>query len=330
MHAVIPLELTALDALAGSQAGAVSRRQMRALGVGRELVRQQLRARRWQRALPGTYVIFTGPLPLMTRIWAALLYAGEDAAASHTTAAWLHGLMPSPPDRIDVVVRHGHRHRGSRPGVRVRQSRHHAARLHPALLPPRTRIEDTVLDLSDQMATSQPVIGLVLTACQRRLTTHARLRARLRARSRARWRRLLNDLLADVRDGVASPLERSYRRDVEDSHGLPRGERNLAEGGRGRRRYRDVRYRRWRTVVELDGRAAHPDEWQERDDLRDGELLAEEDSRTVRLGWVAVTVRPCRSAVLVARILRRGGWTGELRRCGPTCGITGSDSERGV
>jgi hypothetical protein len=283
------------------------------------VVRQQLRHRRWQRALPGTYALFTGPLPPMSRVWAGLLYAGDEAVASHSTAGWLHGLLALLPARVDVQVPHGHWHRGSRPSVQVRQSRHHAARAHPALSPPRTRIEDTVLDLADEMAVGEQVIGLVLAACQRRLTTHFRLRDRLRSRSRARWRKLLNDLLEDVRRGVASPLERSYRRDVEVAHGLPRGERNLSEGGRGRRRYRDVRYRRWGTVVELDGRAAHPDEWQEHDDLRDGELLAAEDARTLRLGWIAVTARPCRTAILVARILRRGGWPGELRRCGSTC-----------
>ena len=71
--------------------------------------------------------------------------------------------------------------------------------------------------------------------------------------------------------------------------------------------------------MELDGRAAHPDEWREHDDLRDADLLAAEDARTVRLGWVAVTARPCRSASVVARVLRRGGWTGHLVRCGPDC-----------
>ena len=319
MHAAAALDLTDLHGLAASQGGVVSRAQMRALGVSREVVRQQMRHRRWQRALPGTYALFTGPMPPMSRVWAALLYAGDEAMACHGTAGWLHGLLPTLPQRIDVQVPHGHWHRGSRPGVRVRQSRHHAIRRHPALLPPRSRVEDTVLDLADEMTSPEPVIGLVLAACQQRKTTHNRLRDRLRARARARWRKLLKQVLSEVREGVASALERSYRRDVEVAHGLPRGQRNLADPGRGRRRYRDVRYRRWRTVVELDGRAAHPEEWRERDDLRDGQLLADEDARTVRLGWIAVTARPCETAALVAKVLRRGGWSGAPRPCGPSC-----------
>jgi len=50
-----------LAELAAAQAGVVARRQLRSIGVSREVVRSHLRGRRWQRALPGTYVVFTGP-----------------------------------------------------------------------------------------------------------------------------------------------------------------------------------------------------------------------------------------------------------------------------
>ena len=308
-----------LAELTGAQAGAIARRQLRRLGVSREVVRSHLRGRRWQRPLPGTYVVFTGPLPPLTRVWAAVLYAGEEAVASHRTAAWLHALVDDLPVRLDVCVPHGHRHKGSRPGVRVRQSRRYLERAHPALLPPRTRLEDTVLDMTDDTRRSDEVITLVLRACQRRLTTAARLRQAARRRSRLRWRALLRDLLADVVDGVQSALERRYRRNVELPHGLPRGARNRQEGPGRRRRYRDVRYKRWRLLVELDGRAAHPEEWQERDDIRDNAALDDDGSVTLRYGWQSVTGSPCAVAAQVARRLGRHGWPGRVRRCGPTC-----------
>jgi hypothetical protein len=309
----------ALSQLSDAQAGAVSRRQLRGLGVSRGVVRTRLRNRQWQRVHPGTYVVFTGPLPPLTRIWAALLYAGDEAVASHGTAGWLQRLVDDLPARVDVCVPHGHRHRGSRPGVRVRQSRHLRDRRHPAHLPPRTRLEETVLDLTDSYATADQVVTLVLRACQRRLTTAARLALRARRRKRLRWRRLISELLAEVREGVHSALERRYFRDVERAHGLPRGTRNLADGSRGRRRYRDVRYRRWRVVVELDGRAAHPDEWQERDDLRDNEVVSADDTRTLRYGWISVAGNPCRTAEQVGRVLNRSGWPGRVQPCGPGC-----------
>ena len=162
---------------------------------------------------------------------------------------------------------------------------------------------------------------LVLRACQRRLTTPARLAGRARARKRLRWRRLIGEVLTEARDGVQSALERRYLRDVERPHGLPRGRRNRTEGRPGRRRYRDVRYLRWRLVVELDGQAAHPDDEAESDDQRDNELLAEEDTRTLRYGWRSVTGRPCATAAQVGRVLHRLGWRGTLTRCGPSCPI---------
>ncbi|HSR23050.1 MAG TPA: hypothetical protein VLW53_05840, partial [Candidatus Eisenbacteria bacterium] len=309
-----------VDALAGSQAGALGRDQLRLLGVSRGFVRTQLRARRWQRPLPRVYVVFTGPMPFLTRVWAALLYAGEGSAASHETAAFLARLADVPPDVVDVTVPHGHRV-AARPGVRIRQSRRLADKVHPARLPPQTRLEETVLDLTDEAATEDPVIDVVLRGCQRRLTSPARLAAAQARRKRLRWRRLVIELVADVRAGVLSALERRYLRDVERAHGLPSGRRNRTEGQPGRRRYRDVRYRRWRLVVELDGQAAHPEESREEDDLRDNELVEREDTRTLRYGWRSVTTLGCRSAAQVARVLRAGGWTGQPRRCGPDCAV---------
>lgn len=308
-----------IQELARAQSGALARRQLRRLGVSRRVVRTELRARRWQRPYPGTFVVFTGPLPPLARVWTALLYAGQDAVATHETAAWLDGLRDDLPATVDVCVPHGRRHRASRTGVRVRQSRHLATRRHPTRTPPRTRVEDTVLDLTDGQRGADAVIDIVLRACQRRLTTAARLRATGRQRKRLRWRALVADLLTEVVDGVQSALERRYRRDVERAHGLPRGTRNRVEGQRGRRRYRDVRYHRFRVIVELDGRAAHPEEWRERDDLRDNEVTELEGARTLRYGWQSVAARPCRTAAQVGRVLRARGWTGWPRPCGPDC-----------
>ena len=152
-----------------------------------------------------------------------------------------------------------------------------------------TRLEDTDLDLADETRSDDRAVTIVLRACQQRFTTATRLRDRARARSRLRWRALLKDLLADVETGVLSALERRYDRDVERGHGLPRGTRNRGEGSGATRCYRDVRYLPWGVVVELDGRAAHPEEWRERDDLRDNALVEAEDTSTLRYGWVATT-----------------------------------------
>ena len=267
-------------------------------------------------ALPAHHVTFTGPLPFPAQVWAALLYAGDEAITSHRTAAYLQELVDTPPSRIDVLVRHGHKVQ-QRPGIRIRQTLRLDLVRHPARTPPQTHLEDTVLDLSDEASCPESVVDVVLAACQRRLTTAGRLAMKARGRSRLRWRRFLTELLAEVRDGVLSPLERRYYRDVEKAHGLPRGRRNQPEGSVGRRRYRDVRYRRWKVLVELDGRAAHPAESRELDDVRDNEVVAEDGTRTLRYGWRSVSGQACVVAGQVVGLLRSGGWAGTPTKCGP-------------
>ncbi len=155
----------------------------------------------------------------------------------------------------------------------------------------------------------------IFRVTQRRLTTAVRLRNRLAERGRHRWRRLLEQVLAEVMDGVASALEHRYAKDVERRHGLPRGERNPRETAPGGGNwYRDVRYRAWRTVVEFDGRVAHPADQQFRDLRRDNQA-AEQGDTVLRYGWHDVAGRPCTVARQVATVLRANGWPAHLRHC---------------
>jgi len=213
----------------------------------------------WQRtAYAGVYVTTTGPVDYVTRCWSALLHAGPGSAPGMETAAWFWTLEDDPPDDVHVVVpgsRRPARRAGTTFHIRIRL----ADRVHPAKVPTMVTLEDTVLDMVDRRSTAESaVVGLVLKACQRRLTTPARLDDALARRAKIRHRDLVSDLLVEAGDGIQSPLERRYFRDVERPHGLPRGQRNHAEVVAGARRYRDVRYPEYRTCVELDGAATHP------------------------------------------------------------------------
>jgi len=293
-----------------------------------EQIGRALRGGGWRDSdLPGVYLAFTGPIPYLSRCWAALLYAGPVSALGLETAAWVWGLRDEPPDDVHVMVEAGRRI-SKQPGVKVHIRAGLTRRRHPSRLPPVVRLEETVLDIVDRPDTTPDnVIDVVLRACQRRLTRADRLRAAAGRRSKLRHRALLSEVLSDVTDGVQSALERRYLRDVERAHGLPSAERNKAEidraaGGQvaGRRQtYRDVRYVPYRLVVELDGRAAHPDDQRERDDIRDNSLVEDEGTRTLRYGWRSVASRSCETARQVSLLLTSGGWTGRPRRCGPAC-----------
>jgi hypothetical protein len=265
------------------------------------------------------YAAFTGPVSFEARVWAALLYAGRGATASHETAAQLDGLGAES-DVIHVTIPIG-RKVVPRPGLAVHRSRHVDQRRHPAREPPRTRVEETVLDLVHAAASLDEGLAVVMRAVQRRLTTADRLAAALARRGRLRWKELLRDALGDVSVGVSSLLERRYLRDVEHGHGLPRGTRQRARRRSLGREWLDVSYDGYQTVVELDGRVGHVEDGVFRDLDRDNWSAV--DARWVlRYGWHDLHRRPCAVAQQVATVLRRNGWTGALEDCSrPACGV---------
>lgn len=130
---------------------------------------------------------------------------------------------------------------------------------------------------------------------------------------------LLREVLADIDDGVPSPLELHYRRDVERCHRLPPGARNEVEVQRlGGRWYRDVRYSAWYVIVELDGREAHPAEGAFRDMGRDNVAVADGDV-VLRYGWRDIVGDPCGVAAQVGVVLALHGWTGRPQPCSASC-----------
>jgi very-short-patch-repair endonuclease len=299
------------------QCGVLSRRQALGRGLTDEYVSAQIGARRWQRVYDGVYATFTGDLDLRQRVWAAVLVCGPGAMASHVTAGQLDGLVELSTvrdERIHVTVPGSRRVVGP-DGICVHYARDAAQRRHPSLTPPRTRIEETVLDLWEQTRELDRALALVAAAGQRRLTTADRVLATARRRTRLRRRPLLEAVLSDVAEGAHSLLELRHLRDVERAHGLPRGRRQRRADRH--RRWTDVLHHAYRTVIELDGALWHAGR-RLRDRRRDNAHVV--GGRAVlRYGWEDVCGEPCGVAGEVAAVLRLRGWTGRPRRCGPSC-----------
>ncbi len=296
----------------------MARRQLLALGLTGSQARRHLANGLWRTLLPGVYLTTVGPGSDHAVAWAALLYGGPGAALSHGTALWWDGTLDAAPGRVHVSIPE-RRRVAPQPGLRIHRSSGLAAAVHPSRTPTRTRIEHSVLDhlaAGDEGA----VIDLLIRVTQRRLTTPERLLDTLAGRARHPHRWLIGDVLADVADGVQSPLERQYRRDVEGAHRLPSGHRNRREYDGRRSKYHDVRYGGYATVVELDGRAAHRPEDAFRD-LRRDNALALSGETVLRFGWRDVVTRPCLVAAQVAQALERGGWTGGGRACSDACAL---------
>lgn len=303
-----------------SQAGVAGRRQARRAGVSRNTLRRRLESGRWRRVRRGVYATFSGPVPREAELWAALLRAGPGATLSHQTAAELHGLTDRPDNRIHVTVpvTRNPARCGKIPGVVVhRSSRIHLAR-HPVLSPPRTRVEDTVLDLVEAARDFDEAFAWICRAVGRRRTTAPLLAATAAARAKMRWRAEITAALADVAEGIHSLLERRYVTGVERAHGLPRATRQARRRHAARSTYIDNLYREYDVCVEVDGTAAHPAEERWADVRRDNTNTAR-GSATLRFGWRDLAEHRCQSAILVGSTLRDRGWPGTPRPCSPGC-----------
>jgi very-short-patch-repair endonuclease len=299
------------------QRGVIARWQAPTVDLPSTTINSLLRTGRWQPLQRGVYATFSGEPGREAELWAAVLRAGPQAVLSHQTAAELDGLTGKGGAVIHVAVP-----RTSRvdpiPGVRIHRSERLAQARHPTRMPPRTRIEETVLDLTQTAKNIDDAFGWLCQACGSRRTTPDVLLIALAQRPKVRWRDILLAALGDISDGAQSVLEVRYVRDVERPHGLPRARRQAKVTRSSGRIYLDNLVDRYRTCIELDGKAAHPVSERWRDIARDN-ASAVEGLVTLRYGWAEVADRPCQTAAQIAAVLRHRGWTAQPTPCSRSC-----------
>jgi hypothetical protein len=94
-----------LNRVLGEQFGVVSRAQALECGVSRGRLDHLVRpGGRWQRILPGVYVINTGAVSADQRAMAALLYAGPKSLLTGAVAVRRHRLQCVGLNQVDVLV----------------------------------------------------------------------------------------------------------------------------------------------------------------------------------------------------------------------------------
>ena len=306
--------------LARYQYGVVSRSQALRAGLTADMIRFRIRSDRWRTLHPGVYATFTGAPGRTAQLWAAVLSAGPGAMLSHETAAELQRLGDKPTETIHVTIPRQRRVKPTE-GVSLHRSNRAVEAVQRDSSPPRTWVEETVLDLTQAAASFDDVCGWVTRAFARELTDQERLRAAMRQRTKLRWRSELHELITAAAGGDHSVLEYRYDRDVERAHGLPEAVRQAPfQTPDGRRGRRDRLYEAYGVVVELDGRLAHAEENQWRDKNRDNAAAADR-KHTLRYGWEHVRRHPCATALQVAGVLRVNGWEGWPRPCSPGCPV---------
>jgi hypothetical protein len=276
---------------------------------------------RWQRLHRGVYAAFSGEPARETALWAALLRAGPDATLSYQTAAERHGLIDEPSSLISITVPASrHPAQVKIPGVVIHRSESILRTRHPVMLPPCTRVEDTVLDLIQVAATFDDAYMWICRAIGRRRTTADRIRGAMDGRKKMRWRREIAVALGDAEGGALSVLEYRYIHRVERPHGLPAARRQARIRQGTGNKYLDNLYEAFAVCVELDGTAAHPADEQWRDKRRDNANTVS-GIVTLRFGLLDLGERRCETAAAVAALLRSRGWTGSPRACGPGCEV---------
>jgi len=274
----------AIAALAECQHGVVARQQLLELGVGRDAIGHRLRVGRLARTFAGRRAAYAVGHRALTRTgWAVagVIAAGDGAAASHWTAALLHGLV----DRGRAVTHVTH--------PRARESRR-GLLCHRAVLPPVevelvdgvpvTSVARTMLDLSAE-GDQRELRTLLKRAEYKRLLRAPDVAAILARYPRRRGRRTLARIAAGYALGAGrtqSPLEDDF---IEfcGRRGLPLPETNAPIWAGGRARTVDGLWRAARLIVELDGRDAHARELAFEDDRERDRALVADGWRPVRV-----------------------------------------------
>ena len=253
--------------LAETQAGLLSHRQLRELGVSRGEIRNHIRVGRW--AVRSTEVVSTttGPLSPEQALWLGVLHGGPTAMVGALSAAGVRGLKRWDREEITVLVNNPMSF-APLPGYRFFRTRRPYKVLLGAGDLPACRLEPAVLMFAAHEPHLRTALGAVTATVQQRLTTTQALEVWLDRLAPLRRSRELRALLVDVSGGAHSMAEVDLRRACR-TYGVqaPRSQRTRTDR-RGRTRYTDAE---WLLpdgrvlVLEVDG-AFHDDVMQASED----------------------------------------------------------------
>lgn len=292
------------------QDGVISRRQLSALGARPADIEKMLRHRDLVRIYDGVFVNHTGSLSWTQRAWANVMRLWP--AALDRESVWRETPI------IHVAIDRN-RSLATPPGVELHRLNGFDELVHWLRGPPRIKVPHAALNAAAAHEDTAARVAMLSDVVQRRLTGYRDIQLALAMRPRMRGRAEIELLLADLSNGTNSVLEHAYLTLVERPHGLPTSTRQFVSRAGRRRAERDVFYREFGLIVELDGRTFHDNATaRDRDMTRDLDAAIEEAARTVRLGYGQVTRDSCSTAVKVGRLLQQGGWVGDVRRC-PAC-----------
>jgi len=262
-------------------------------GVSRKQLGTLLAHGAIERVFPDTYRLTAAPRSNEQLLSAALLWAGDDAAADARSAAYVYMLEGVRTGLPAIIVPHGHRRVTT--GAVIRQSRDRRS-----LMIRRVRgirvigVEATLLALAHELDEEALEVACE-DARRRRLTSVPALRAyldRYGQRGRpgvAALRHLLCQL--DPKHPARSTLEVLTRR-LLVAHGITDFVREFPLAWNGRTYHFDFAFPDERTILETNGRRWHDDPADYEDDHEKWSVPGRHQYRIVFATWHKVTKQP--------------------------------------
>ncbi len=271
--------------------------------IGPAAVRWRVQSGRWQRPCRGVLITHAGDASEEEWQWIAVLAAGRGAALAGLTAARLDGLAGFAPRGIDVLVPASRYVRLGFAGVTVHRSRALSAHdVHPARLPPRTRLARSLLDAAAWARSDDRARAILAAGVQQRLVRTDHLAAMLAGQPRIPRHALIVSTLADIAGGAQALSELDFARLIR-RYRLPEPDRQVLRLDQGRRRWLDAYWDAARVVAEVDGlwHMEAPAWWA---DMRRGNQLTLSGHRVLRFPAFAVRDQPAEVAAQIKAALQ--------------------------
>ena len=243
-----------------TQAGLLSHRQLRELGVSRGEIRNHLRVGRWAVRSGEVVSTTTGPLSREQALWLGVLHAGPTSMVGGLSAAGCRGLERWSRAEVTILVSNPMSF-DRLPGYRFFRTRRPFEVLLGAGELPVCRLEPAVLMFAAHEPHVRTALGAVTATVQQRLTTTDALTGWLDLLTPLRRARDIRALLGDVADGAQSLAEVDFRKACRKYGVRAPSSQRVRLDRKGRKRYTDCVWRLddgREVVLEIDG-AFHDD-----------------------------------------------------------------------
>ncbi|REF30812.1 hypothetical protein DFJ65_1832 [Calidifontibacter indicus] len=238
------------EQIAATQGGVVHRSQLRSQRIGRDDVRAEVAAGRWQTHGKHTVAVLAVPTEPIAAYWTAVWESGSGALLDGPAALIAAGMTGFEPRRIDVALLNG-RKGYQRAGVRIRRRRE-LVRDPTAGGPPRVPVSIATIHAAQWAVSDRQAALLLCLPIQQRLLTPNSLAQAWHDMGPSPRREVIASIIADVSAGAHSLGELDFGGHCL-AFGIPEPARQVVRDGADGRAYLDAGWDDIGLVVEIDG-----------------------------------------------------------------------------